>query len=168
MQSIQFFGASGEVTGSCYLLTGSEGTKILIDFGMFQGTDAEVVKNYEKLGFSPSDISAVLLTHAHLDHCGRLPLLIFGGFRGKIYMTPPSVPLVNIILTDSARVAESNLEYEPLYGLDEVEKVFGLIQATEYDQSQEVKEFRITFRDAGHILGSGSVEIEDTGSKKKR
>ena len=134
---------------------------------MFQGTDAEVVKNYEKLGFSPSDISAVLLTHAHLDHCGRLPLLIFGGFRGKIYMTPPSVPLVNIILTDSARVAESNLEYEPLYGLDEVEKVFGLIQATEYDQSQEVKEFRITFRDAGHILGSGSVEIEDTGSKKK-
>jgi metallo-beta-lactamase family protein len=168
MQSIQFLGgASGEVTGSSYLLTGSGGTRVLIDFGMFQGTEDVVTWNYYSLPFKPSEVSAVILTHAHLDHCGRLPLLIFGGFKGKIYMTKPTVSLIDIILSDSAKVAESNLKFEPLYSMDEVDKVFRMVEAVEYEQKLSLKEFEIVFRDAGHILGSASIEITDTSSREK-
>jgi len=166
MQNIEFFGASGEVTGSCYVLTGSDGTKLLIDFGMFQGTEETVEKNYRVLPFNPSEIDAVLLTHAHLDHCGRLPLLIFGGFKGKIFMTTPTVSLIDVILSDSARVAQENMTFEPLYTMDQVDKVFKMIETTEYGKKVTHKEFDITFKDAGHILGSSSIYIHDTKSEK--
>jgi metallo-beta-lactamase family protein len=168
MQSIQFFGASGEVTGSSYLLTGNDGTKILVDFGMFQGTEDIVMQNYHKLPFKPSELSAVVLTHAHLDHCGRLPLLVFGGFNGKIYMTKPSVSLVNIILTDSANVAAQDFsKFEPLYSMDQVDKVFRMIEAVGYNEPFTVKGFEITFKDAGHILGSASILLEEKATSQK-
>lgn len=167
MQSIQFLGASGEVTGSSYLLTADDSTKILIDFGMFQGTDDIVMENYNPLPFKPSELSAVVLTHAHLDHCGRLPLLVFGGFNGKIYMTKPSVSLVNIILTDSANVTKENPKFDPLYSIDQVEKVFRMIEVVEYGEPFSVKGFDITFKDAGHILGSASILLDEKATQRK-
>ena len=167
MSSIKFLGASGEVTGSCYLLTGENKNQVLIDFGMFQGGRDISELNYKPLDFNPASLKAVFLTHAHLDHCGRLPLLIYPGFLGKIYMTAPTRDLVEVILTDSAKIAEEKIDFMPLYGADEVYKVLQMIEVIEYEQTITVEEFSVTFKDAGHILGSASIEIVDNTNGKK-
>jgi metallo-beta-lactamase family protein len=167
MKTIEFFGAaSNEVTGSNYLLTGSEGQQVLIDFGMFQGSPELDRKNYEPLLFDPRLLEGVFLTHAHLDHCGRLPLLVYGGFSRKIYMTEPTKSFVEIILNDSARIGmmdQGKLGREPLYTQDEVEKVLKMIEVVEYDQEVSAGDFRAVFKDAGHILGSASIRITEGG-----
>lgn len=166
MQKIEFFGASGdEVTGSNYLLTDMTGYQVLVDFGMFQGSDELDKKNYEPLNFNPPSLQAVFVTHGHLDHTGRLPLLVFGGFNGKIYMTAPTRAFVDIILRDSARIAEKDMTKEPLYTIDEVEKVLRMIEIVEYDTPVTVGSFRAVYKDAGHILGSGSVILTDTSGE---
>ena len=167
MKQIAFLGASGEVTGSSYILTGADDTKIMIDFGMFQGSEDVVALNYQKLSFKSSELKGVLLTHAHLDHCGRLPLLVFGGYFGKIYMTAPTRSLVEVILTDAAKVAKMDLEHTPLYTQDEVDKVLEMIEVIEYDTVFSIGNFQITYRDAGHILGSASIEILDATDEKR-
>ena len=90
MKSIQFLGATGEVTGSGYLIISDKGRHYLIDFGMFQGSKDIELQNYAPLSFNAKNLEAVFLTHAHLDHCGRLPILVKNGFRGKIYATDPT------------------------------------------------------------------------------
>jgi metallo-beta-lactamase family protein len=167
MSSISFFGASGDVTGSCYLLKGEENNKILVDFGMFQGPSNLSDLNYKPLEFNPAELRAVLLTHAHLDHCGRLPLLVYAGFEGKIYMTAPTKDLVEVILTDAAKVAEEKMEAVPLYGPEEVFKTLQMIEVVEYESEFTIAEFSITFKDAGHILGSASIEVVDNANNKK-
>lgn len=169
MHSLDFFGAAnGEVTGSNYLLTGSDGNQILIDFGMFQGPEEMVERNYDLLQFHPPSLKGVFLTHAHLDHSGRLPLLIYSGYQGKIYMTPPTKALLTIILSDSGRIAEKDMKRKPLYTSDEVWKVLNLIETVEYDEEISVGNFRIRFIDAGHILGSASIEIIDTSGNQHK
>ena len=126
MKKIQFLGAAGDVTGSSYLLTGNDNTQVLVDFGMFQGPKAMADLNYEPLKFSPRNLKGIILTHAHLDHCGRLPLLVFNGFFGKIYMTAPTFALASVVLFDAAKVAQEKLDREPLYTPDEVEKTLGM------------------------------------------
>ena len=106
---ITFFGAAREVTGSCNLLNIS-GINILIDCGMFQGGRENESKNFDPLPFDPSDINAVIVTHAHLDHVGRLPLLIKGGFSGYFYATPATIELTELILEDSLQVMTYNNE----------------------------------------------------------
>lgn len=169
MQKIEFLGASGgEVTGSCYLVTSDDSNQILVDFGMFQGDNTIKKRNYEPLAFNPGSLQGVFLTHAHLDHSGRLPLLVYGGFRGKIYMTAATKALVDIILSDSARIAEKEAEIvEPLYTIEEVAKTLNMIQIVEYNEDINVGSFTATYRDAGHILGSASIEITDTSSDQK-
>jgi len=162
MKKISFLGASGEVTGSSFLLRTASDSSLLIDFGMFQGTKVVADLNFEPLGFRASEIEAVFLTHAHLDHCGRLPLLIFSGFQGKIYMTEPTLALIDVVLHDSAKIAQENLEFEPLYGMDEVEKVLKMVEIVQYDKEFEVKGAKVVFKDAGHILGSASILLTDT------
>lgn len=162
MSKLSFFGAAGEVTGSSFLLTADDLSEILIDFGMFQGAPEQVSKNYAALDFNAASLKAVFITHAHLDHSGRLPLLIYGGFKGKVYMTEPTRALVEVILTDSARIAEKDMTKEPLYTMEEVDKILQMIQIVQYDQVISVGAFTVTFRDAGHILGSSSIEITDT------
>lgn len=163
MKSIDFFGGvNGEVTGSCYLLTSTELEQVLIDFGMFQGEEKTQERNYLPLPFSPSGLKAVFLTHAHLDHCGRLPLLVFGGFRGKIYMTEPTRALVEIILNDAAHVAQKDNPKHPIYTTEEVWKTLNMIETVKYDEDVTVGNFKATFKDAGHILGSSSIVITDT------
>src|SRR5690606_21109088 len=100
----------------------------LVDFGMFQGRDELDRKNYDLLPFQASSLQAVFITHGHLDHTGRLPLLVYGGFRGKVYMTEPTRAFADIILHDSARIAERELTKQPIYSMDEVEKLLRMIE----------------------------------------
>lgn len=106
MRKLQFLGASGIVTGSSYLLTGQNSETILIDLGMFQGVDDEEKLNASPLPFNAKNLQAVLLTHAHLDHCGRLPLLIPAGFQGKIYTTEATKEITAISLRDAVAIQE--------------------------------------------------------------
>lgn len=157
---IKFLGASGTVTGSSYVLTGGSGQSILIDFGMFQGP-AELEKlNYEPFDYDCSRLSGAILTHAHLDHCGRLPILLTKGYKGKIWMTPATRDLTEISLLDSAKIARQD-NREILYDEALAENAIQRFTAVEYRIPVRIGDFTVKFRDAGHILGSASLEIED-------
>lgn len=158
MKDVQFLGAAGGVTGSSFLLTGDDDQKILIDLGMFQGIDDSQNLNSAPLLFNVQNLQAVLLTHAHLDHCGRLPLLIKEGFKGEIYATEPTKMITEISLLDSAKIAQEE-EREPLYSKEEVEKTCSQIRTVEYDVPFMIGGWQIIFRNAGHILGAASIEI---------
>lgn len=166
MKKITFLGSAGDVTGSNFLLTTSDNSQLVVDFGMFQGPKNIVKFNYQPLGFNPADIKGVLLTHAHLDHCGRLPMLVSRGFSGKIYMTSPTFSLVEVILTDAAKIAEENMTYEPLYTLDEVQKVLAMVEIVAYNKPFSFANVQVVYKDAGHILGSASIAITDMGTNK--
>jgi len=155
---IKFLGASGEVTGSCYVLdSGSE--RVMVDCGMFQGLESDE-KNRAPLETDVAGLDAVVLTHAHLDHCGRLPLLVQGGFQKKIYTTPASKDLVEIVLLDAAKIAASNEDVEAIYTEEEVNRVLGMIETIDYGEKIRVgKGIELELLDAGHILGSASVEM---------
>jgi metallo-beta-lactamase family protein len=159
---IKFLGASGMVTGSSYLLTSRDGNQILVDLGTFQGKDEVTNLNYEPLAFDGRSLSGVLLTHAHLDHCGRLPLLVKANFSKKIYMTDATRELANLTLLDSAKVSSEHESayHRLLYDKDDVKRVMEMAEIVLYDKQFEVGEFKVTYRDAGHILGSASIEIE--------
>lgn len=167
MKKITFLGAAGEVTGSSYLVTAENESQLLVDFGMFQGPKEIADLNYEPLKFNPGNVQGVILTHAHLDHCGRLPMLVYGGFMGKIYMTAPTFALIEVILTDSAKIAQEKYNGAPLYGLEEVTKLLNMVEIVEYEKEVHFGTFKVTFKDAGHILGSASVEIIDKTDNKK-
>jgi metallo-beta-lactamase family protein len=168
MKSIAFIGAAGEVTGSGYVVTADDMNQVLVDLGMFQGTEEQVKQNYGTLDFDASALQGVFLSHAHLDHSGRLPLLVYEGFKGKIYMTEPTSLLIQVILTDSARIAEMDVTKRPIYTSREVYKVLNMIELVEYNQEISVGSFQAVFRDAGHILGSASIELTDTSTEKRQ
>ena len=152
------------MTGSSYALTGGSGQSILIDLGMFQGT-ADIEKlNYDPYDFDASHLSGVVLTHAHLDHCGRLPILLSNGFKGPIHMTPATRDLVELSLMDSAKIAKQDKK-EFLYDENLVLKTIQAFETVEYHTPFQIGNFTITFRDAGHILGSSSLEVEDISAK---
>lgn len=169
---IKFCGASTGVTGSCHLLTSGE-HKILLDCGQFQGGKAQDALNYEKFPFEPSEIECVVLSHAHIDHCGRLPLLTKRGFEGKIYCTDATADLLSVMLKDSAYIHEKETEWknrkaeragreqvEPLYTIEDAEKALSLVSPILYDQQIEINsDMKIVFNDAGHILGSAITEL---------
>ncbi|MBN1618786.1 MBL fold metallo-hydrolase [Candidatus Dojkabacteria bacterium] len=166
---IQFCGAAKTVTGSCHYLENNK-HKILIDCGMFQGfNDKE--KNLLDFPFNPAEIEYVILTHAHIDHCGRLPLLLKRGFRGKIISTAATRDLTRILLADSAKVQKEDFERcerkgrqdctpKMLYTEEEAEDVMYLFETYPYGTNVRLGEgLEIRMRDAGHILGSAIVEI---------
>lgn len=178
---IKVFGAAKGVTGSCYSLT-SEDNNILIDCGMFQGSKDMERKNYEDFGFSPRKYKALLLTHAHLDHCGRIPLLVKKGFRGKIYCTDATKALASIIMTDSAKIAEEDTKNEnkrrekenlpprkPIYSLRDVDDTIKLFTTIKYEENiRAAKNIYVKYYDAGHILGSASLQISVTENGKEK
>ncbi len=169
---LTFYGAAGMVTGSCYLLEAA-GKRILIDCGMFQGPKEIVRLNYRKFGFDPHRISYMLLTHAHIDHCGLIPKLVRDGFRGAIIATPPTVDLATIMLEDSANVNKEETLQEnrrrqreglpprkPLYTLEDVKTALHFFQDLEYDHEVAITDkIKVKFRNAGHILGSAIIEL---------
>ena len=147
------------VTGSSYLLTSGSGQTILIDLGMFQGPEIDHL-NYEPFQIDASKLLGVVLTHAHLDHCGRLPIILPKGFTEKIYMTPQTKDLTELSLFDTAKIAQDdNRKY--LFDKELVEKTIKHFQTVSYREPFVIGDFMITMRDAGHILGSASVEIVD-------
>lgn len=165
---VQFLGAAGEVTGSCYYLEYQD-TRFLVDCGMFQGSREEDEKNEDQWPFNPRDIAFVLLTHAHFDHSGRLPKLYHDGFRGKIYTTAPTAELAQFILADAADLQHHQAQQHnrrPLYTLNEVKALSGLYHSVEYDQTVHLTpKITALFRDAGHILGSAIIELEFEGKR---
>lgn len=179
---IKFLGATDTVTGSCHLITAG-GHKFLLDCGMFQGNDEIDRLNHEDFGFNPEEIEFVLLSHAHIDHSGRLPLLAKRGFKGRIYCTDATADLLEIMLRDSAFIQEKETEWtnrknqragrplvEPLYTMADAEAALRLVTPVLYDQLIEpVEGISVVFNDAGHILGSAIIEIfvtEEDGVSK--
>lgn len=170
---LKFLGAAGTVTGSCYLLE-TNGTRFLVDCGLWQGPKAIEDRNFLPFDFDPKNIDFLLLTHAHLDHCGLLPKLVKQGFRGKIMATDATKDLVKILLMDAAKIQEEDFERgkidKPLYTQDDVEPVIDLFETHNYGQKAELTP-RLSFRmrEAGHILGSVVYEIWfHTGTGRQR
>ncbi|MFA5087298.1 MAG: MBL fold metallo-hydrolase [Candidatus Paceibacterota bacterium] len=167
---ISFHGAAEEVTGSCILIE-IENAKFLVDCGMFQGPNSHE-RNHE-FGFEPKSIDFALLTHAHVDHCGRLPRLVKEGFKGKIFCTPPTAELANLMQLDSAKIflADQNkYATEPLYYDYDVAETKELFSTINYNQEKTIiPGVKVVARDAGHILGSCifEVSINDQGEWKK-
>lgn len=157
---LKFLGAAGTVTGSSYVLTSGSGKSILIDLGMFQGPPEIDKLNYEPYDYDPKLLSGAVLTHAHLDHCGRLPIITSHGFKGNIWMTPPTRDLTELSLFDSAKIARDDGK-QFLYDANLVTQTIVNFRTVEYRTPTQVGDFTVTFRDAGHILGSASLEITD-------
>ncbi len=176
---LTFLGATHEVTGSCMLLTVS-GKKILVDCGMEQGRD--LFENQE-IPVVPSLIDAVLLTHAHIDHSGKIPMLYANGFRGKVYATHATTDLCSIMLRDSAHIQEFEAQwrnrkakragqppYVPMYTMQDVEGVLPHFVPCDYDTVYTLfDEVSVTFTDAGHLLGSSSITViaAENGEEKR-
>lgn len=169
---LSFFGAARNVTGSNYMLE-TDGCRVLVDCGMYQERDLKP-RNFEPFPYRPSDIDAVLLTHAHLDHCGLLPKLVKNGFRGKVYCTTATADIAGIVMLDSARIQQEDVKhkrrrheragrtspypYEPLYEVKDAEAVIGMFSPVDYEQTVEIgKGMTCTFSDGGHILGSSML-----------
>lgn len=162
---LKFIGATEDVTGSMTLLECTEG-KMLIDCGLYQGTNDIVKKNLRPLPFDPKEIVAIILTHAHLDHSGRIPRMVKLGFRGNIYATKPTLKLARLIMEDSAKIMEKN-EHHILHSFYEMEDVMlatSLFKPKKFHESFLVLGMSITLRPAGHILGASSIQIQ--GEKK--
>ncbi len=184
MITLTFLGAAGEVTGSSTLVETSR-ARVLVDFGLHQGGVAAELRNRRFLARrfpQQESLSAVVLTHAHVDHCGRLPFLATWNYKGAIHATPATCDVTALMLRDSARVQEADLQWTarirarqgreaptPLYTEAEVERVLPLLNPLPYDEWREIADgIRIRFFDAGHILGSASVEMRvlDAGIEK--
>lgn len=172
---IKFLGGVGTVTGSKTLIE-SNGIRILIDCGQFQGLKSLRELNWEPLPILPNTIDYVLLTHGHLDHCGWLPRLVNQGFEGKIYCTSPTASVSKLILLDSAKIQEeeankANKEHfskhekaEPLYNVEQSKAVFPLFRVINADQEVILDaEISAVFRNAGHIIGACSIELKLEG-----
>lgn len=157
---IKFLGAAGTVTGSSYVLTSGRGQSILIDLGMFQGLPEIDELNYKPYDYDCSKLSASILTHAHLDHCGRLPILLSKGFKSEIWMTPSTRELTELSLLDSAKIAIQD-DRPILYDKNLAMETFDRFKTVDYRKPVTIGDFTVTFRDAGHILGSASLEIVD-------
>ncbi len=168
---LSFYGAVEDVTGSCFLLE-TAGGKLLIDCGMHQGERMCSTKNLEPFGFDATHVDAVVVTHAHFDHTGRLPNLMKDGYTGKIFMTPPTKGLVQIILEDSVHVMAENAKKcgDPVpYGIDELHAMLENVVTVPYHHV--IKPFSgvsVEFFDAGHILGSSFIRVvvDETGESK--
>lgn len=168
--AITFCGGAGSVTGANFLVesdsVGAE--KILVDCGLFQGPKVADDPNYHPFPYDPKEIKFLFITHAHLDHIGRIPRLVRNGFRGTIYSTPPTREIAELSLIDSLGVLEKearNHETEMLYGEEDVALAMRLWQTIEYRQPFTVGEYEVTARDAGHILGSAMFEFIYNGKK---
>jgi metallo-beta-lactamase family protein len=169
---IVFHGAAGEVTGSCHLVEVA-GKRVLLDCGMVQGDRKADERNAADFPFDPKSIDVLVLSHAHIDHTGRVPLLVKRGFSGPIYTHPATIDLAAIMLADSANIAAIDAEHDnrhlqpgqkpsvPLYTQDDVDAATKSMRPIEYGAPTEILPgVRLTLRDAGHILGSATVEID--------
>ena len=167
MAKLSFFGASGEVTGSCFLLE-HENTKILVDCGIFQCPRFCDIRSREPFPFDPRSISALFISHAHIDHTGRIPKLVKEGFKGKIYSTHPTKGLAELMLKDSVGVLSKEAareKEEVIYSEEDVEKAMSFWEGKNYREEIKINPFTVTQYDAGHILGSAMTMVSFRGEK---
>jgi len=168
LPKITFYGASREVTGSCFLIEG-EKIKILVDCGLFQGGKFAEDKNQDPLPFACGEIDHVLVTHAHLDHTGRLPTLCMQGFTGKIFATKPTFDMVEFLWQDAAEIMD--IEYKetgrlPLYSPEQAKKTLRFFKGVNYSEKIKLSDTDYAiFHDAGHILGSAFIELMIDGKR---
>ena len=183
---LQFLGAAHCVTGSKYLLTlGQERGarhRVLVDCGLFQGLKELRLRNREQLPVAPTEVAAVILTHAHIDHCGYLPKLVKDGFRGRIFCTEPTADLLSIMLLDSAKLQEEEAAFAnkkgyskhhpalPLYTQADVLQVLPLVESVALDAPLALFEgaLTLTYRQAGHILGAAIAELTVQGALQRK
>jgi metallo-beta-lactamase family protein len=176
---IKFCGAAREVTGSSHLITLKNGYKILLDCGLYQGNDDAMEHFNENWHFDPKEVDCLILSHAHIDHTGRVPKLVGDGFSGSIHATHATRSLCSIMLVDSAQIQEADAQYKSKHKFDQIAKplytrvdavnALKLFVGHPYDEWFQLSpEVRVLYRDAGHILGSASVtlEIMEEGMKK--
>jgi metallo-beta-lactamase family protein len=166
--ALSFLGAAGTVTGSRYLLSTGRG-QILVDCGLFQGLKSLRLRNWAPFPVAPRDIAAIVLTHAHLDHTGYLPVLVRHGFRGPVYATPASCDLCALLLPDSGHLLEEEAEFAnrhgtskhrpalPLYTEAEAERALERLVPVQFDEEQELAGSRFRYRRAGHIPGAATL-----------
>ena len=159
MVKITFLGAAGEVTGSCFLLESSK-YKILVDCGIFQGREIHEL-NYGSFKFDPREIDFLLLTHAHLDHCGLIPKLVREGFVGRIFSTKPTKDLYSLVINDAAFIEkEENRSLRTLYDSASISKSISLFDSVDYLQKIYIDDsLSFEFKNAGHIMGSASISV---------
>lgn len=171
---IAFHGAARTVTGSKHLLTLSNGKKILLDCGMFQGMGKETDMLNREFGFDPKGVDVMILSHAHIDHCGLIPRLVKEGFNGKIFCTPATKDLTTVLLKDSAEIQEDEVKYQnkrraaeglpylpPLYTLEDAQVAVEHLVETGYNQWFDVTDgLQAMYTDAGHIIGSTCVHVK--------
>lgn len=166
---LTFFGASQEVTGSNFLLETPD-TKILIDCGLLQGGRFVNPENYEPFPFDAKDIDALFITHAHIDHTGKIPKLYKDGFRGKIYSTNPTKDFAEQLLVDSEHLLyrdATEQQKPPIYDLNDITGALKQWQGVGYHEKVDVKDFEIEFFDAGHILGSAVIVVTEKATGKR-
>lgn len=168
--SISFYGGTESVTGANFLLEGgdSQRVRVLVDCGLHQGCKVCDDQNRLRFPYDPVSIDVLFVTHAHLDHIGRIPKLVRDGFKGVIYSTPPTKDIANLSLIDSLGVMEKEAKYDnqPMfYEEADVKKAMSLWQTAEYHEPVQVGDFEVVLRDAGHILGSSMVEFMYRGKK---
>ncbi|RYD90210.1 MAG: MBL fold metallo-hydrolase, partial [Sphingobacteriales bacterium] len=170
---IVFHGAARNVTGSKHLIYLEDGTSILLDCGMFQGMGDHTDDMNEHFGFSPAKVNYMILSHAHIDHCGLIPRLVADGFSGPIFCTAPTMDLARILLMDSARIQMQDAEYsnkhrqrkgmetlEPLYNEDQAIEALRLFKIVDYGEDYEITpRVKFNFTDAGHVVGSAAVHL---------
>ncbi len=181
--NLSFLGAARNVTGSRYLVEANN-AKILIDCGLYQEREFQR-RNWEPFQVPPQELDAVLLTHAHLDHCGLLPKLVKEGFKGRVYCTPATADITKIILLDAAKLQEEDAAYKkkrhiregrkgpypeiPLYTIEDAEASLPLFDTVEYEEPVHIgKGIEATFHDAGHILGSSMIKVRISQGEEKR
>lgn len=173
--SLTFLGAAGTVTGSRFRVDAA-GSRVLVDAGLYQGSRELRRRNWEEFPFAATSIDSVVLTHAHLDHCGYLPKLVRDGFRGRIVCTTETAALAEVVLRDSAHLQEEDAAYAneagfskhqpalPLYDTDAVERTLPLFEPVEFDEPVALAPgVTALLRPAGHILGSATVRVETDG-----
>ncbi len=156
---VTFYSGVGSVTGANFLLETSS-SRVLIDCGLIQGEREAMKENAKNFGYNPSSIDILFITHAHLDHVGRIPKLVKEGFKGEIYSTPETKALASLILEDAVGLIEP-----PLYEIQDVKNSLDLWKTIPYHTETKFKDFSLYIKDAGHILGSGMLEFTIEGKK---